>query len=45
VAIYKQLFASFEPQRKAYLEASAKALQAPVSGFEPAVVQLVTAMA
>ena len=39
-AVYKQLFASIEPQRKAFLEASAAALQAPVSGFEPAVLEL-----
>jgi mono/diheme cytochrome c family protein len=39
-AVYKQLFASLEPQRKAYLAANAKALQAPVTGFEPSVVEL-----
>jgi hypothetical protein len=39
-AIYKRLFASLEPQRKAYLEACAKALQGPVMGFPPEQVQL-----
>jgi mono/diheme cytochrome c family protein len=39
-AIYKTLFVGLEPQRKAYLDASAKATQAPVSGFTPEVVQL-----
>ena len=38
--IYKTLFASLEPQRKAYLEASAKAVNEPVSGFTPEVVHL-----
>ncbi len=39
-AIYKTVFAALEPQRKAYLDASAKATEAPVSGFTPEVVQI-----
>lgn len=39
-AIYKEVFASLEPQRVAYLEASAKATEGETSGFEPAVVQI-----
>ncbi len=39
-AVYKTVFASLEPQRIAYLEASAKATDGDVSGFTPEVVQL-----
>jgi len=39
-AIYKTLFASLEPERKAYLAASAKATDGAVSGFTPEVVQI-----
>jgi mono/diheme cytochrome c family protein len=39
-AIYKDVFASLEPQRQAYLEASAKATEGTPSGFEPDVVQI-----
>ncbi len=38
--IYKTLFTSLEPQRKAYLEASMKATSGEVSGFTPEVVQV-----
>jgi hypothetical protein len=37
---YKKLFTSLGAQRKAFLEANAKALQAPVSGFAPEIVAL-----
>jgi hypothetical protein len=39
-AIYKTLFASLDTQRKAYLEASAKATEGAVSGFTPDMVQI-----
>ena len=38
--IYKDLFASLEPQRKAYLAANAQAMDGHVSGFEPALVEI-----
>jgi hypothetical protein len=40
LAVYKKLFASLEPQRKAFLEANVRALKGPVTGFDPAVVQI-----
>jgi hypothetical protein len=39
-AIYKKLFASLEPRRKAFIAANAAALSQPVAGFSPAEVQL-----
>ncbi|MGB8166205.1 MAG: PSD1 and planctomycete cytochrome C domain-containing protein [Chthoniobacteraceae bacterium] len=39
-AIYKKLFASLEPRRKAFLAASAAAISQPVSGFTPAETQI-----
>jgi len=33
-AIYKKLFASLDPQRKAFVQANAKAAAGPVTGFE-----------
>ncbi|MEA3210340.1 MAG: hypothetical protein QOE70_3397 [Chthoniobacter sp.] len=39
-AIYKKLFSSLEAPRKAYLEANAKALEKPVTGFTPEQVQI-----
>ncbi len=38
--VYKNLYASIEPQRKSYLEACQKATQGQVSGFTPEVAQL-----
>ena len=38
--IYKNLFASLEPQRKAFLAANANAMDGRVSGFEPALVEI-----
>lgn len=39
-AIYKKLFASFDAERKAYLEASSKSTDGKVSGFAPELVQI-----
>ncbi len=39
-AIYKTLFTKVEPQRKAFVQANAKALTGEVSGFTPAQVEL-----
>ncbi|HEY3901337.1 MAG TPA: PSD1 and planctomycete cytochrome C domain-containing protein [Chthoniobacter sp.] len=39
-AIYKKLFASLEPERKAFLAANAGAMNGQVSGFEPALEQI-----
>jgi len=38
--VYKDLFVSLEPQRKAFIEASAKSMDGRVSGFEPALVEI-----
>jgi hypothetical protein len=39
-AIYKKLFASLEPRRKAFIAAHAAALSQPVTGFTPAETQI-----
>ena len=39
-AIYQKLFTRLEPRRRAFLDANAKALNGPVSGFSPAEVQI-----
>jgi mono/diheme cytochrome c family protein len=39
-AIYKTLFASLEPERKAYLAANSKATEGAVSGFTPEMVEI-----
>ncbi|MEP6669804.1 MAG: PSD1 and planctomycete cytochrome C domain-containing protein [Chthoniobacter sp.] len=38
--IYKDLFASLEPQRKAFIAANAQAMDGHLSGFEPALVEI-----
>lgn len=38
--IYKDLFASLEPQRKAFIAANAAAMDGRVSGFEPALTEI-----
>jgi mono/diheme cytochrome c family protein len=38
--VYKDLFATLEPQRKAYVAANAAAMDGRVSGFEPALVEI-----